>query len=124
MSLPRRSVTIRGNAVPTTVWSRAARNKPRSTATTIWALVRESTKTGAPLETACVIGSFSCQGGLKIEQHPRPRNSLGAMQCVIANGTGWRLADRGAELLPHRSIEFRDPLNVLPTATPTEESTS
>src|SRR5438309_2225322 len=108
MSLPRRSVTIRGRAVPTTVWSRAARNKPRSTATTIWVLVRGSTKTGAVLETACVIGTFSYQWGSAIEHHPRPGNSLGAMQCVIRNGTVRGSARHGAQLSPHRSVEFRD----------------
>src|SRR3982074_3725459 len=42
MSFPRRSVTIRGSAVPTIVWSSAARKRPSITATTICVRVRGS----------------------------------------------------------------------------------
>src|SRR2546421_12634735 len=54
MSLPRRSVTIRGSAVPTTVWSSAARNSPSSTPTTIWVRTRGSTLTGAAVAGVAV----------------------------------------------------------------------
>ena len=44
---PCRSVTMRGNAVPTIVWSSAARNKPSSTApSTAFRLPRESLTIG------------------------------------------------------------------------------
>src|SRR5438105_13412475 len=42
MSFPCRSVTMRGRAVPTTVWSSAARKRPSMTAATICARTRGS----------------------------------------------------------------------------------
>src|SRR6266851_2239541 len=56
MSFPCRSVTMRGSAVPTTVWSSAARKRPSMTATTISIRVRGSINTvGRAVPDAIVV---------------------------------------------------------------------
>src|SRR2546426_9567970 len=65
MSLPWRSVTIRGSAVPTTVWSSAARNRPRRTAKKICIRTRGSTAAGAGI-TRAPPSDDACLGALAL----------------------------------------------------------